>query len=107
MTIIDFVGAEVVVGDYFVYPTAVGHSVYNSVYQLKEICVNNKVKARKINTNAKSQEYQYKKFIYDETTSKGQLVDMTEKQRAAVDNKLSSLSYFKQRACKIEYKEKL
>lgn len=107
----DFLGREVNPGDYFAYPLIVGRSASMGLYQMVAVVegkdiwsstnVTLKVKARKINASyGFNNEWKYKKWDSD-----AGYVDMTEAEKAKVAAKLSTLSLFSERACKIEYAE--
>lgn len=102
----DFLGRDVAPGDYFAYPLTIGRSACMALYQFVEVNEAGNVKAKKIDESYVSlwkTENKYKKFSYDEDTGLGKMVEVSPKQRAAIDAKLSTLLNFTARACKTDY----
>lgn len=98
----DFIGQDVVVGDYFAYPLIVGRSASMAIYQLMDVDEKG-VKARKLNESyGFNGSWKYKKWDGNGNEHR----DMTEEERAKVDAKTSRLSMFHERAILLkDYKE--
>jgi len=92
----DFLGQEVVVGDYFAYPTVIGRSAYMSVYQFKDV-VNGKVKAHLVHRSYNMAKNPYQVFYYNSSDDYGYR-PMTPKEREKHDNKCSTLQMFSEQA---------
>jgi hypothetical protein len=102
----DFIGQDVVVGDYFAYPLIVGRSASMALYQLVSIGEAGKVKARKLNESyGFNNSWRYLTWT-QLPTGEWDHVQMTDKQRAKVDAKTSTLNMFHERAILLkDYKE--
>lgn len=94
----DFLGVEVQIDDYFAYPLIIGRSANMAIFQYKGVTENGSVRGRPINRSYSygqyNDSYKYKKW--DRKTDKW--VDMTDAEKAKVDNRTSALSKFEERA---------
>lgn len=102
----DFLGRDVAPGDYFAYPLTIGRSACMALYQFVEVNEAGNVKAKKIDSSYISSwetKHKYLKFAYDAVSDTGKYVEVSPKQRAAIDAKLSTLLNFTARACKTDY----
>ncbi len=88
----DFLGNEVKEGDYFAYPLVVGRSANMAIFQFSGLNKSGNVKARPVKRAYGNDFFKYKKYV------DSNLVDMTESEKAKVDQKTSTLMMFSERA---------